>query len=159
MGTLSKYLRSSTNKINANGDYSSAQGSFFLTAPAKTTYKIDHLTITIEDVTPMTTALYGGVVALSNGVQLRVVRAGGAVEKINDEEVITTNSDLAGVCDDFKLITFSLGNEILKGKITFSSPIVLSPGDKIEALFDDNLQGLVTHKFFVTGEIVAKFGA
>ena len=148
---------------NFNGDYSSAQEIAYIQPGATETIYLSRMLVTIEDTSGFSAADYGNITSgLSNGVQVRVQDEDGTAVDLTAGSPITSNAEWGTFCYDVALKTWSTGNEFLLVRWTFEksgTPIKLDgrKSARLEVLLDDDLQGLVAHKFLVQGRYGDQF--
>ena len=148
-----------TGSINANGDYSSAAGIFYIQPSINENYRIARMLVSIEDTAGMQADEYGNIgSALTNGITLRKQNDLGTIVDYTDSNPVKTNSQWGGFCYDVDLKTWGAGNELIVVRWTFTRAgqfIRLSGQDseRLEIVVNDNLTGLVSHKFLAQGYI------
>lgn len=157
---LSRYLDTNgdgTGTKNATGDYSVTPETFYIAPAAGEVFRINRLLILVEDTAGMEADEYGNLgSALANGITARVHNGTATVVDLTDGIPITTNAEWGALCYDVDLKTWGTGNEFLLVRWTLAAagvPIRLD-GDATEALelvLNDNLTGLVAHKFLAQG--------
>jgi len=141
---------------NANGNYSLGEERFLIKPAADEVIRLERMIVTIEDTAGFTAAKYGDIAALTTGVDIKFVRDGVDILSYTDNELITTNARWASFCYDADLKTWGAGNELLAVRWTFSksgTPVRLvgSEVESFEIVLNDDLSGLVLHKFHVQG--------
>lgn len=145
-----------TGTTNANGNYSGAEEIFYIEPPATETYDVTRLIVTVEDASGFSATEYGNTAAaLSTGIVVRVSDDQGVREVLTDDP-ITTNAEWGTYCYDVALKSWGAGNEVLLVRWTFSAAgdAIQLRGDanaKLEVVLNDDLTGLVQHKFLVQG--------
>ena len=146
-----------TGAIDATGDYSLTPEEFLITAPPGRRYQISRMITTIVDTNGFQASEYGNLGgALTNGISFQVRRGSELQYDLTAQERIRTNSKWASYCYDAQLLTWGAGNEHLAVRWTFLNTgqyIDLRPGFSLVATFNDNLTGLIEHKFQVQGLI------
>jgi hypothetical protein len=100
----------------------------------------------------LTADKFGPISALSNGIDLRVVRSNGQLYSLTDPFPITANSTLKEHCYDVSRHDYGSGDNAIAAQWDFwrsGAPVYLAPGDYIEALVRDDLSDLsrCTFKF------------
>ena len=144
---------------NANGDYSSVQGIFRLAPAASTVYRVALLNIMIEDTAGLAAETYGAISGgITNGVQLRIHNGTSTVLDLLDEEPIKLNSQWLGVCPGAEVNAWGSVNEILTARwdLKAAGMFLRLDGDasaELQIVLDDDLTGLISHRFFVQGYI------
>jgi hypothetical protein len=146
-----------TGTKDAIGDYSVTQGVFKIAPAAGEVFRIHRLLVYIEDTAGMTSSEYGNLgSALPNGVQLRIHNGTSTVLDLLDGVPVTVNGEWGGLCYDVALKSWGAGNDVLLVRWTFTNagaPLRLD-GDateELQVLLDDNLTGLIHHRFQVQG--------
>lgn len=140
------------------GDHDSVD--FWIAPGAGITYLIDKMIVTIEDVGVMTPVLYGGITALTNGVELWVKTAADAVLVRLDSGInIKNNAGWMNLADRVFNDYLAAVAGIVQYVLDFKDPILLAGGDKLGVTLDDNTAGLVGHHIFVTGIASSVAGA
>lgn len=150
-----------TGTKNAIGDYSGAEEEFFIAPAAGQIFHIARLLVTVEDTAGFAAAEYGNLgSALTNGIKLEV-RTGASTTVLDfvDAEPITTNAEWGTFNFDVDVKTWGAGNEFLLARWTFSKTdgalrLDGDAGERLSIILEDDLTGLVTHKFLVQGYIV-----
>ncbi|MDJ0766984.1 MAG: hypothetical protein QNJ97_28680 [Myxococcota bacterium] len=142
-----------TGTTNWNGDYSASQGRAYY-APGAGEIRLAHrLIVAVEDAGGMQAQEYGNLGgALTNGVAVNI-RSQGTITNLTPN-LITTNSFWGAYCYDADVKSWGAGNDLLVVRWTFTKdgcPIYLDgdQGDYVEALFNDNLSGLLGHYFLL----------
>ena len=159
-----KYLIS--DHLSLNGDVetfdSSVDGSvtpqpFYIECPAGMTYLITRLLVAIQDgPTAIAAEGYGSGEALTNGIMISVTNATNTLKNLS-EVSIKTNADWAHYAYDTDILDFGNGDDYLRVRWTFEKcgiAIVLSEGERLEALISDDLSGIGGHFFVVQGHKV-----
>jgi len=144
-----------TGTKNAVGDYSTPT-DFYIAPPAGTAYSIERLIVHIEDNGTLSPDKYGALTALSNGIDVEMLRGAAVLCDFNDGLPITHNGDWGRNSYDWSESSFGAGNNIVQVRLTFSktgSALYLNGnlGDKLVIRMNDNLTGLVEHYFMVQG--------
>jgi hypothetical protein len=145
-----------TGTIQANGDYSGGEEIFFIQPPAGNVFSIARLIVYIEDTIQVIPDNYGGISALANGVTIRVQDDTRTVKDCVDGQPIKTNGQWSRVCFDVNFFTAGSGNKSVVVRWTFAKsgiPLTLrgSNNERLEAVVNDDLRGLVEHTFMVQG--------
>lgn len=147
-----------TGTIQANGNYSTVQGEFYITPGTAHRYAIHRMLVHIQDTGPISADEYGALTALTNGV--RVVIKDGTDTEILDLLAGTTvksNAQWGQMCYDATPSTYGSGLDFVNVRWTFAksgNPLLIQQNHKLSVLLDDNLSGLSAHTFLVQGEIV-----
>ena len=142
---------------NANGNYSAAEEIFFCQPPAGQVFRISRIIISVEDGQGFRAERYGALgAALSNGITLRSSDDNGMLVDFTNGIPITTNAEWGNLCFDVQLKSWGAGDELLlvRYTLTQSGQFLRLDGDRnqrIEAVFNDDLSGLVSHKFIIQG--------
>ena len=144
--------------INAVGDYSSASAEFKVQCGAHEHIQCHRVIVLIEDAGPMSADDYGGISALTNGVECYVKDRAGAINyRMTDTNFpIKSNLQWSAYCHDVKEINFGSGNDAVSVRWTFAKsggPVSLKPGWSLNFLCQDNFSGIVTHLFQVQGMV------
>ena len=142
--------------INANGDYSVTPGEFYISPPPYHKAVLERMILEIEDTNGFASTDYGNITgALPNGVRIQALKGGVVQCEYDGGQPITTNAGWSTIMYDVDVKTWGPGNELLVGRFTFAksgSPCILNGPDwRLRALLNDNLTGLVAHKFMVQG--------
>lgn len=142
---------------NANGDYSGGEEIFYIQPPADESFYVSRLIVSIEDASGFSAAEYGNLAAaLSTGVEVRVQDDAGTIIDLTDALPVKTNAGWGALCYDVDLKTWGQGNELLVVRWTFSKSgqfIKLNgdDGERLEIVLNDDLDGLVGHRFLLQG--------
>ena len=141
-----------TGTTNAIGDYSTPDQFYF---EALKNCSIHRILISVGDATGSTAQEYGGLSALTNGVELKVYdQTDTEILDLTAGNPIKSNAEWGKACYDVDLKTWGAGNEILVIRWTFDkagTPINLAKGQKISIDLSDNFTGLLSHNFFIQG--------
>lgn len=157
---FSQYLSSNgdgTGTINWNGDYSSTPGVAKVTAATGEKLVVARLIVEIEDTTGSSVDDYGNITnGLSNGIELKHYNANDVViSDLTSGVPVTNNGSWAGHSYDGRLVTWGAGNELILTRWSFFNSgvpgIFLWPGDYLAIEMNDDLQGLISHRFLVQG--------
>lgn len=146
-----------TGTSNAIGDLSGANAVDLTVTPnAWRLYEIHRMIVTIEDDNnTIVPSKYGGVTALSNGINVTVENATGTLYSLTAFP-ITTNGEWASHCHDLIRHDWGSGNDINTIRWTFSksgAPVYLDgrKGEFLKIALDDVFTGIITHRFVVQG--------
>lgn len=145
--------------INLVGNYASAAAEFYYTNPNHTV-QIERMIVMVEDTGNMSGDYYGSTAsALTNGIKLQVRdNNGNILTDIMAGAPILTNNDWQGKCHDLILpIWAAAGNKNYSVRWTFSKsgkPIVLAPDWRLSLILNDDLTGLVKHRYQVQGKLL-----
>jgi|APSaa5957512535_1039671.scaffolds.fasta_scaffold02579_8 hypothetical protein len=157
---ISRYLDTvgdGSGSKNANGNYSGAEEIFFCQPGAGEILRVSRIIISIEDGQGFRAERYGAInSALSTGITLRTANDSGALVDFTDALPIQTNAGWGALCYDVDVKTWGAGNEFLVARFTFSKSgqfvrLVGDDNERLEAVFNDNLTGLVNHNFILQG--------
>lgn len=148
-----------TGTVNANGNYSGGSDEFFVQPAPSVVYKINRLTIVVEDATGGNEAEYGNLgAALTNGIQISTANGSGPIAQLVASQLIKTNADLARYSDAFEIIQMGTPtNDIIKATIDFvkmfGAPLRLegTASERLRVIVNDDFSGLVGHYFLVSG--------
>lgn len=144
-----------TGDKNAISDYSSGQ-NFLLTCPANVSFiELYRGIVYIEDSGNFSSAGYGNLSGLSNGIEARLEKIGETID-LTDGQPIKTNAEWSKICYDVNYVSFGSGNNALSVRWTFAragAPFKLYPGESLVFYLSDDLTGLVQHTFFIQGQI------
>lgn len=160
MKSLARYLDfngDGTGGKNANGNYASAADILYIQPPAGYTFHIARMIVEIEDTGVMRAEYYGSTNgALTNGIQVREQDDSGTINDLTDGVPIKTNAGWGSQCYDVDVKSWGAGNEVLLVRWTFAAsgaPIVLdgANNERLEVVLNDDLSGLVEHRFMVQG--------
>lgn len=141
---------------NAIGDYSVTPQEFYYQCPANHQAAIHRLIISAEDTSGMGADDYGKITGgLTVGYFLLAKDAQGAtLLDLTNGLPIKTNGGLTWYCYDVDIHTWGNGNEYLAARWTFAQsgiPLYLGPGERLSVTFNDDLSGLINHRFKVQG--------
>lgn len=145
-----------TGTTNANGNYSVTPEEFYIQPGEGYYYDIARMIVEIQDTSGMSAVDYGNIAGgLANGVSVQVVRGATTLRDLTPDP-IKSNAEWASYCYDADLKTWSTGNEFLAVRWTFAKsgkPLYLSGdhSDRLVVTLNDDLTGLVEHKFLVQG--------
>jgi len=165
---ITQYLSSNgdgTGTVSWNGNYASAEGIGYIQPPAGAVYRIEAIMICVEDTDGMTLNDYGTITSgISNGVQLRIQNDSGTLKFLTGSTLLPVKKNLgwgslAGAggfqwvdtgTGDPEAIFVTLDYSRLSGQ---ALRLVGDDNERLEAVFNDNLSGLLNHTFFVYGYI------
>lgn len=142
---------------NAVGDYSGGEEEFYIAPAADEVMLLYRMLVLIEDGSAISSEKYGGLTALSTGIEVKIIRgASTLVNDLTDGIVIQSNADWARNCYDATPDETGSGNNLYKVRWTFANsgkPIRLDGalGDRLVVFLNDDLSGLVSHYFKVDG--------
>ena len=147
-----------TGTVNAIGDYSSAQGEFYIESPSspKTWTAVNRMLAFIEDSSGFSADNYGDSASpLTNGIRLVVKDPQGAeVLDLTGGQTIKSNAQWGQHCYDAQNVSYGVGNDFVAVRWTFvksGNPVILQPGHRMSILLDDSFTFLVSHTFLVQG--------
>lgn len=150
-----KWLRNASSAIEANVDGSSTPVEFYYTVPAGDTLDIARLLVYIKDFGTFDADLYGNGAVLTNGIDVKVERAGALPdEDLLDGESIKTNAEWQGLAYDFIYNDIGTGDNVASVRWTFArmgKPLRLEAGDRFVVTVNDNLTVLTAHRFQIQG--------
>lgn len=140
----------------AIGNYSGGQDFKYVHPRGSNTIAdIHRLMVHIQDTSPLSADEYGGLAALTNGIQLLVTDVNDVTFRdLTDGVPIKSNAHWGRFCYDFSLDTFGSGGDFCQARWTFNaagSPLHLKPGWSFIARMSDNLTGLIDHTFNLQG--------
>ena len=148
-----------TGVFNAVGNYAAAAEDFYIQPPVDTLYVIHRMIIHIHDGAAFSAEKYGALAVLTNGVSVTVKQVSPAVDLVDltAREPIVSNAEWGALCFDVDLASYGQGDVYLNVRWTFSKagqPIVLNDNQRLAVTVNDDLTGLIGHKFMVQGYIV-----
>jgi len=140
---------------NANLDFTIPPDptSFFIAAGAEG-LEVARLIVQVQDVGALDAGFYGNNIVLANGIIVQHQDAAGLPIRTLTELPVMTNADWARYSFDSTPSTYGAGNNYVSCRWTFTktgSGLILAAGERIAAVFDDDLTGLVGHFFQVQG--------
>ena len=132
--------------MNVNGSLTPVE--FKCTPQEGYKYLVHRMVVSVEDAGTIDSGAYGNGIVLTNGIELKIVRANGDIEYVIDEnKTIKTNSCWASYCHDVNVLSFGSGNSLLVVRWTFTKdgvPIVLNRHDSLVMTVKDDLTTLVS---------------
>ena len=143
---------------NANGDYSLAEGLFFIQPLPGEVMQISRMFIAVHDSGGMQAQEYGNLgSALANGITIRVSDDSGVITDLTSGISVVSNAEWGVHCYDVDLKSWGAGDDLLLVRWTFEEdgqPIRLvgDNNERLEAVFTDSLVGLIHHRFIVRGK-------
>ena len=145
--------------IDAIADYSLTPRYFAFTTRESGVVEVQRMIVTIRDTAGFQAEEYGNLGSeLTNGLNV-VKRDGDNNEVLNlTPQSIKSNAEWASYCYDADIKTWGNGDEFLLVRWTFGksgSPLKLKFGDSIAVRVNDDLQGLVSHRFLIQGQRLA----
>ena len=144
---------------NAIGDYSAAAEIFFIQPPASQVFRIARLLVTICDTNGSAAGDYGNITGgIANGVTVRHQNDAGTVTDYTDGVPVTDNASWTSFCYDGVPLVWGSGNDVFAVRWTFkkSGQYLRLDGavnDRLEVVLNDDLRGLIFHRFLVQGYI------
>jgi hypothetical protein len=149
--------------LDTNGDGTGTKemtGNYAL-SPEEFFFEADNVTflyrmiVQYQDAGNIIARQYGAGIVLANGIDMEVRdRDDNVLIDLLDGIPITGNDDWAHVCYDLT-IGSALGSEkLFAARWTFAKsgcPIVLKPGEKLVARFNDDFSGLISQTYMVQG--------
>ncbi|MCU7840858.1 MAG: hypothetical protein KZQ94_15950 [Candidatus Thiodiazotropha sp. (ex Troendleina suluensis)] len=148
-----------TGTKNAVGNYTT-ETEFFIAPGLAYQYGLHRMIVSIQDASGSSAAEYGNIgSALTNGIKISVIDSSdNELLDLTDGLPIKTNAEWAAACYDDTLNTWGQGNELFAIRWTFTKdsgdPLLIKPGNRFSVVLNDDLTGLVSHKFFVRGKII-----
>ena len=142
---------------NAVGDYSQGGAVFTIQPPAGEDWSIARVLIGMEARGELDSGGYGDGRALKNGVMMSYTMNGKQVDLFPFR--VRRNAQYGLICFDVKDLQFGAGidnNSVLPARYSFfrsGQPIILKSetGDRIDVHLEDDLRGLVEHRFLFHG--------
>jgi len=137
-------------------DYSVTPGAARLDAAAMTLLRVERLLVSYQDASGFRASRYGNLgAALTNGIAVKHLDAGGGViQDLTDASPVLTNAGWGALCYDVDVKSWGAGDEVLVCRWTFSKAgkaITVRPGERLAVEFNDDLSGLVSHRFQFQG--------
>jgi hypothetical protein len=152
-----------TGHSNAVGDYSTATGtsgeSFVLAPSTGEAYHIERMMVHLQDTGAFAAEEYGNLgVTLTKGVTVRVATSTGTVNDLTGGNPVLTNAQWGRHCYDVRIDSWSVGDEFLSARWTFSKagfPVRLDGdrGEYLEVYLQNSCTGLVAHEFLAQGYV------
>ena len=157
---INKYLRlsgSASETNNANGDYSTNTGSFYVQPPAGEIWRIHRMLVNILNTGSATNIdQYAGIAELANGIQVRVINGG--TDDFTDADPITKLTDWAAYCYDLDVKNKVNGGSTCYAGVrwTFANSgqqirLIGDNNDRFEVTCRDDLTDLTEHRFLIQG--------
>jgi hypothetical protein len=132
-------------------------GSFRETAAAGETIQVNRLLFYYEMSGVWTMTKFGSLTALSNGIVVRIVRAGGATQTLTNGLPITNNGRFAAHCYDWVFLNVGSGDNAAAVRWTLGksgAPSVLYEGDYLEVFVNDDLSTMTLFTCKLDGVLV-----
>ena len=145
----------STGTKEVLGNYSGAVQRFYYTATGPD--NINRMLVSIVDTNGMLEDEYGNLgVALTNGISVCVWNSdfSSVILDLTDGEPIKTNGNWIQVCYDATLTDLGPGNDYFGARWTFGNSgqiITLDKGQHLGIEVNDDLTGLIQHRFMLQG--------
>ncbi len=140
---------------NAVGNYASPT-QFWAEHTAE--WVVWRMLVHIEDTVGAASADYGNITnGLTNGIKLQVLESDASTVVTNlipTQGPVKTNADWGGICFDVEYENVGSGNDFINVRWTFNNagtPLRLKAGQRIAVTFNDDLSGLIGHRFLVQG--------
>jgi hypothetical protein len=150
--TLYQELKTAGGSATMIGDFSSADGEFFIAPVAPEIFDIESIVLEMTLAASVDDTKFGDITALTNGVVVKAFEDG--VEKV-DWTPVTWKSN-----NDFEKkfqLTNDLSDKTMFGEWLFRTPVRLDGGktENITVSFDEDLTGVATFfRMIATGNIV-----
>lgn len=146
--------------VELSQDFSVTPATFIVQPPVGTVYHIQRAIIYLEDSGIINSGGYGGLSALTNGLNLEIHDADGFVATLTPL-TIKQNTHWKRYAYDLNYSDFGAGNPSISSRWTFTEtgiPIYLDgdKGEKFAVTVSDNLSGLVSHTILLQGHIQAQ---
>ena len=142
---------------DAVGNYSGAATSFKLKPPAGLIAEVGRVIIQIRDTVAPNSDKYGNNITLTNGISVKITRAGEVIRDLTDGLPIKSNAEWGRMCFDIKETGFASGTAFVQARWTFrrfsEKGLILNSGsdDALEFILNDSFVGLVDHYFTAQG--------
>jgi hypothetical protein len=133
-------------------------GLFLCQPPAGQVFNVERMIIHVQDAT-LLAAGYGGLSALSNGIEVKIVNDSGVLVDLTDDTPVKSLAHWGRYCYDSQILGFGAGDDFFSARWTFGKagqPIQLDgdSNERIEVSINDDLTGLVDHTFLIQGSRV-----
>ena len=160
MSNLYRYMDAvgdGTGNDNFNADYSAAEGLAIVAPPVDEVFNINRIIISLEDTTGMSASDYGNITGgLANGIAIKKDDGTNVINEITDGISVKSNAEWGMLCYDVDIKKWSTGNELLLARFTFtkggeSIELYGSNDHRLVISFNDDLTGLVSHRFMAQG--------
>lgn len=151
-----------TGDVNANGNYSGAEEIFYIQPPPGEVFYIYRMMVAIRDSGGIRFEEYGNIATgLTNGVSIRVQDDSGTKLSLTDAVPILNNAAWGYHSYDVSIASAGSGDDFVSVRWTFarSGQVIRLDGDlnqRFEVVLNDNLTGLIEHRFKVNGYKVPK---
>lgn len=162
---LDRYLSldgTSSSSKDATGDYSSAAEEFYIQPRTDRIFYIERMVVLVQDNANFTAAGYGGLAALTNGIQVKVLEGATELADLTDGLPIKSLVHWARCCYDLNEFSFGSGDNFVAVRWTFSKdsarPIKLVEGQRLAVILNDDMSGLTGHTFMVKGWLEVERG-
>ena len=160
MSNLYRYMDSvgdGSGNDNFNADYSAAEGLAIVAPPIDEVFNINRIIISLEDTNGMSASDYGNITSgLTNGITIEKDDGVNVINEITDGLSVKSNAEWGMLCYDVDIKKWSTGNELLLARFTFtkggeSIDLWGSDNHRLVIRFNDDLTGLVSHRFMAQG--------
>ncbi|MCP3856948.1 MAG: hypothetical protein GY698_19805 [Actinomycetia bacterium] len=138
--------------VSADVNGSGTPVTFSYTVPVDEQMDIERMLVFLQDSGSFDAAKYGNSITMTAGIEVEA----NAVDLLDGVD-IKTNADWAAMCFDFAHLTMGTGDEAGSVRWTFGKtgvPLRLSAGEVFSITINDNLTGLVDHRFNIQGTVV-----
>lgn len=154
---INAYLRESGGSGDMTVDGSETPVTFFY-ENADRVLSVHRMLGLIQDVGAFAAAGYGALSALSNGIGFDYVKETGERIDLLAGRPIVTNAGWGAMCYDVQYLEFGNGSSdnyiLVRWTFTNSgTEIVLDDGDRLEMIINDDLSGLVHHRWQIQGHV------
>lgn len=153
-----EYLKNASGDVDAVTDYSGTPLQYYYEPASSKNVAITDLTVQITHGSEFADDKYGGLTALSPGIELKVL-AGSNMSStaldLLDGAKITNNADWARIAERFEVADYgvTVGGRTLHARLHWSSPIVLNgaDSDRLAVIINGVCNALTDHSFFAQG--------
>jgi hypothetical protein len=155
---VAEFLKNSSGDIDAVTDYSGTPVQYFYQPAAAKNVAVTDLTVQITHGSCMHASLYGGLTALSPGLELKVLAAS-SMSNTNldllDGEKITKNLDWTRIAQSAAAVDYgsTIGGKTFVAHLKWNAPVVLhgADSDRLAVIPVGVCNALTAHSFFMQG--------
>lgn len=158
-----KHAKDSSNNIEAIGDYSdigAGKTAFSLGPPPGVIWRIRRVIVTIKDAGSFDADSYGNGIVLANGIEAWFRQGTEDIFPFVDPDELTikTNSHWAGICYDFRVDNYGVGDNVGVARFSFDRvggeiELIGNQGDNLAIYLNDDFSALTGHRFLFEGYV------
>ena len=147
---LDQYLLDGST-IDMNVDGSSTPVDYKYTVPAGKSLTLERILFYMDDATAFSPTTFGGISALTNGVDV-IIAGSTIVNWKENEDIVCTCFDFVGYPNFGKESSSGAGRWTMRR--SFGEPLIVRAGEEVIFRISDNLTGLTHFRAHIQGRLV-----